>query len=220
MSNTDSFIDEVTEEVRRDRLFGYFRRYGWIAIALVALIVGGAAWNEWQKAQARAAAQGFGDALLSASEAADPAAALAAIGGTGQQAALARMLAAAEALRGADDEAGRRQAGDLLAQVAGDAALPPVWRDLAQLRRVLALGPLLPAAERRAALEAMAAPGRPYRTLAQEQLALIAVETGDPASALTMLRALVGDQESPAGLRQRAAQLIVVLGGDGAASEG
>ena len=35
MSETDSFIDEVNEEVRRDRLYGALRRYGWIAILAV-----------------------------------------------------------------------------------------------------------------------------------------------------------------------------------------
>ena len=35
MSNPDSFIDEVTEEVRRDRLFAMFRKYGWIGVAIV-----------------------------------------------------------------------------------------------------------------------------------------------------------------------------------------
>ena len=42
MSDSDSFIDEVTEEVRRDRLFGYFRRYGWIAAVVIVVVVGGA----------------------------------------------------------------------------------------------------------------------------------------------------------------------------------
>jgi fermentation-respiration switch protein FrsA (DUF1100 family) len=42
VSDTDSFIDEVTEEVRRDRLFGLMKRYGWIAALAVLLIVGGA----------------------------------------------------------------------------------------------------------------------------------------------------------------------------------
>ena len=50
MSNPASFIDEVTEEVRRDRLFAAFRKYGWIGLLLVILVVGGAAYNEWSKA--------------------------------------------------------------------------------------------------------------------------------------------------------------------------
>ena len=48
VSNPDSFIDEVTEEVRRDKLFAFFRRYGWIGVVLALLIVGGAAYSEWQ----------------------------------------------------------------------------------------------------------------------------------------------------------------------------
>ena len=40
MSDTDSFIDEVTEEVKRDRLFATMRKYGWIAVLIVLLLVG------------------------------------------------------------------------------------------------------------------------------------------------------------------------------------
>ena len=56
MSDTDSFINEVNDEVRRDRLYGYLQRYGWIAILVVVLIVVGAAWSEYRKAQTRARA--------------------------------------------------------------------------------------------------------------------------------------------------------------------
>jgi hypothetical protein len=45
VSNPDSFIDEVTEEVRRDRLFGLFRKYGWIGLVVILGIVGGTAWS-------------------------------------------------------------------------------------------------------------------------------------------------------------------------------
>ena len=37
-NQNDSFIDEVTEDLRRDRLFNAFRRYGWIAILLILAI--------------------------------------------------------------------------------------------------------------------------------------------------------------------------------------
>lgn len=57
MSNSDSFIDEVTEEVRREKTFGYIKRYGWIVGLAVVVVVGGAAWNEWNKAQAQAEAE-------------------------------------------------------------------------------------------------------------------------------------------------------------------
>ena len=54
MSNTDSFIEEVTEEVRNDKLFALFRKYGWIAGLAVVVMVGGTAWSEWNKSNARA----------------------------------------------------------------------------------------------------------------------------------------------------------------------
>ena len=34
-NQNDRFIDEVTEDLRRDRLFLMLRRYGWIAVALI-----------------------------------------------------------------------------------------------------------------------------------------------------------------------------------------
>ena len=68
MSETDSFIDEVNEEVRRDRLYAALRRYGWIAILAVLAIVGGAAFNEYRRASDLALAQQRGDAILQALE--------------------------------------------------------------------------------------------------------------------------------------------------------
>ena len=66
MSNPDSFIDEVTEEVRRDRLFRLFRKYGWIGVVIILGLVGGTAWTEWSKSRAESRAQAFGDAVIDA----------------------------------------------------------------------------------------------------------------------------------------------------------
>mgnify|MGYP002067949300 CR=1 FL=1 len=38
MSNQDSFIDEVTEEVRRDKLYALYKKYGWIAALAVVVL--------------------------------------------------------------------------------------------------------------------------------------------------------------------------------------
>ena len=210
MSNPDSFIDEVTEEVRRDKLFGYLRRYGWIGILAVFLLVGGAAYREYRLAAKQADSEAFGDAALDALDQDDPAArsaALAAVDAPGQRRALLGLL------QSSDPETDKAAALAALALVAGDATLPASYRDLAVLRRVIVAGADLPAEERRALLEPIAEPGRPYRTLALEQLALLLVETGDPAAAITALEALRQDQEATAGLRRRAGQMIVALGG-------
>lgn len=211
MSNSDSFIDEVTEEVRRDRLYGYLRRYGWIAVLAVLLIVGGAAWNEWRKAQARAAAQAFGDALLAAIEADDPAARLAAmesIPADGAQLAVLRLLTASQAL----EEQNRGTALAELAALADDNAMPQSYRQLATLKRVIIGGSDLPLDEREAALSALAQPGVPFRPLAMEQLAVLRIEAGDREGAVQILRNIANEPEATAGLRRRASQLMVVLG--------
>jgi hypothetical protein len=211
LSNPESFIDEVTEEVRRDKLFAMFRKYGWIGVLLVLLIVGGAAWTEWQKARAQSQARAFGDALLGALDADTPEAriaALSAVEAKGDQVALKGLLLSSDPVK---DRAGALLA---LAAVEADATLPPVWRDLAVLRRVILQGAEAPLADRRAALEPLAQPGRPYRTMAAEQLAYLLIEEGRKDEAITALRALTQDQEAPGGLRNRASQMIVALGGD------
>ena len=210
MSNPDSFIDEVTEEVRRDRLFAIFRKYGWIGVLAILLIVGGASYVEWQKARVVARAQAFGDAVLDATDLGQPEerrAAIAAIPADATQKAVAALMLASDP---ADDKAGSLAALDGLIK---DTSQPQLYRDLAQLRRIAVAGSDLPLAERRAALEDLAVPGRAFRTLAQEQLAYLLVEEQKTDAAIAALAALMQDQEAPSGLRQRAADMITALGG-------
>ncbi|MCV2865861.1 tetratricopeptide repeat protein [Albidovulum sediminicola] len=214
MSETDSFIDEVAEEVRRDRLFAVLRRYGWIGILAVLLIVGGAAWNEWQKAQAKAEAEAFGDAILAALAADDPAARTEALSTvpTAQpgQAALLSFLAADEALK--QGNAGAAETA--LERVASDAGAPESYRQLAELKYLILKGPALNAQEREERLAALSVPGAPYRPLALEQQGLSLIASGKTEEALALYQQLVQEAGVTAGLKQRALQMIVVLGGE------
>lgn len=210
MSNPESFIQEVTEEVRRDRLYSFFRKYGWIPALIVVGIVGGTAWTEWAKARDAAQAQAFGDSVLDALDLGGAEArqeALAAVPATGAQKAVLALLLASDP---AQDRAASLAA---LEALAADTTQPQSYRDLAVLRRVILAGSDLPLADRRAMLEPVAAAGRPFRPLALEQLAYLLVEEGNTAAAISALQALTQDQQAPAGLRGRAGQMIVALGG-------
>lgn len=214
MSNPDSFIDEVTEEVRRDRLFAMFRRYGWIAVGAVLILVGGAAYNEWRKAQQISQAQALGDAIMAALETTDGkgrVAALDAVEAPDTAEGLVQLLAAGEEVGEGDDAAAATRR---LQVMAGNAALPAAYRQLAALKLVLAQGDSVPTDDRRATLSSLLEPGQPYRPLALEQMALLDIEDGNTDAAIATLSQILETPEATAGLRQRATQLIVALGGD------
>lgn len=209
MSNPESFIDEVTEEVRRDQLFAYMRRYGWIAVLLVVALVGGAAWTEYNRSQTTSAAQEAGDAILSALEADDSESrmtALAALPGTP----VAALLTASEQQRAGDIDA----AAATLDALAGDADVAQIYKDVAIYKSALLQGDSLEPDALKALLTPLAVPGSPMRLLAQEQMALADLRSGDVSSALEQLNRIVQDAESTAGLRDRVSGLIVSLGGE------
>ena len=214
MSNPDSFIDEVTEEVRRDRLYAMFRKYGWIGGLLVLGIVGGAAYVEWEKSKAVARAEGFGEAMLDALDVggtAERRAAMAAVPADGTQAALKALMLASDPA--GDLPQSKAEALAALEALIADASQPEIYRDMATLRRVMVAGADLPLADRRAALEGISAPGRAFRVMAAEQLAYLLIEEGNGEGAIAALSALMQDQEATQGVRARAAQMITALGG-------
>ncbi|PJE35018.1 hypothetical protein CVM52_19300 [Pseudooceanicola lipolyticus] len=213
MSNSDSFIDEVTEEVRKDRLFQLFRRYGWIAGVVIVLIVGGAAWNEYRKARDRAAAEALGDQILAAMNAPDASARAEQLSDVTAQTpgggAIVEFVRA-----GAQAEAGEVEAAVAgLNRIATDGDLPLIYRQIASFKALALQSDTLSADERRSGFEALAQPGVALRLLAEEQLALIELEQGETEAAIDRFQSILADAESTSDLQQRATQAIVALGG-------
>ncbi|NOX72996.1 MAG: hypothetical protein GXP03_05050 [Alphaproteobacteria bacterium] len=214
MTETDSFIEEVTEEVRRDKLFAIFRRYGWIAILGVVLVVGGAAFNEWRKARDQAAAQTLGDTVMNALEVENVTARADALGAITVKDESARVfLSMLEAAARAEAD-NRDAALTLLDKVAADTAAPETYRQLARLKAVILRGSDQDREARMAVLDDLAVAGNPFRALAMEQKALALFEYGDNGAAIELLTTLLDEPGATPALLQRAQQLIVALGGD------
>ncbi|MEM8980738.1 MAG: hypothetical protein AAGD04_14725 [Pseudomonadota bacterium] len=214
MSNNESFIDEVTEELQRDRLYGYFRKYGWIAVLAVILIVGGATYNEIRKSQIASKAQAAGDVLINGLEADDPAVrqialeeAVASEGGGGL---VAQFLLAAEQANAGDDEA----ALATYTAISSNSEASKIYQDLAALKAIRLQGANLSTAQRRTELEALAGPGAPFRLLAEEELAFVELADNNTEAALERLQAIALDAGVTQGLRRRVSQAIVALGGE------
>ena len=207
MSETDSFIAEVTEDVRRDRLFGLFRRFGWIPAALIVIIVSGTAYNEWSKSKADKLAQVRGDALLAAMDTVDEvarASALNEIASQGSENIVAQMLAA-----GAKDE----NSINFLNAVIENTDQPEYIRDLAKLKLTM-----IPGAQTKEqklkTLDILSQPGGIYRNAAVEMLVAFELELGNLNKAIEFLKSHIQDAEASRAQVQRMAELLVALGSE------
>ncbi|MEM9048869.1 MAG: tetratricopeptide repeat protein [Pseudomonadota bacterium] len=213
MSQTDSFVDEVSEELRRDRLFKLARRWGPLVLLVLIAIVGFSAWNEWRSAQDEAARQAAGDAIRTALSAADPAARVVALEALDTESFVARLplrLALAGAYAGAGDQ---DAAETVLQGIIEDAAIDAIYRDMARLR-LLSLRPDMPAAERLAVIEPVVRPEGAFGPLGLEQRAVARIELGDLAGARDDLVTVLADPTATQDLRFRAQALLVAIGSD------
>ena len=210
MSDTDSFIEEVSEEVRRDKLYRFFKKYAWVFVGLVILIVGGAAVSEYLKARDTAASQAVGEALLSAQENND-AAGFAAIAAEGGEAAILAKLDQAAVLA-FDGQTGAAAA--ILDAIASDGDVLPLYRDLALLKSVMINGENMTAADLDSALVGLTSVGAPFRLLAIEQRAIVSLRNGDTAAALADLKEILDDPSTTQDLRNRTQELTISLGGE------
>jgi hypothetical protein len=214
VSDTDSFLEEVAEEVRRDKFYAHLKKYGWIAIAIVLLVVGVTAYLEVSKSRAMAAAQARGDALTAAfnlEEDGARAAALGALAADADTGAALLQIGQASLLSDAGDVDG---AIALFATVADDTANPEIYRQLATLKSIILRGNAMDIQERLLSLETLSGAGAPFRHVALEQRALALLAADDRAGAIATFTDLLQEQGVSSGLQRRASQMIVALGGE------
>jgi hypothetical protein len=211
-------FQEVEEELRAERARSVLRRYGgWFGLAAVLVILGTGAYEfwswRWEKYQSRIATRYLDGIEAMAAKPRDTARARADFTdvikkGSGAYAALATLqLAALEADQG--------HAREAIALWDGLAARPGVDPLLAKLAALLSVSHQLDdgdPASLAARLGELRKPDDPYRPLAEEAAALLALRQGKKDEAKKILADLGNDFTAPPGLRQRAAALSVEIG--------
>ena len=214
VSDTDSFLQEVSEELRRDRLYRNIRKYGWLAILLVVLVVGGATYREYLKSKTETAAQLFGTSIINAlgeKNIDDRISKLQKINASGDNAKVVIAMLLSAELNGSEIATLEKSS---LSTITEDSSIDAHYRELLNFKILLGSAETLSLEERATAFEALSKPGNPFRLLAEEQLALIELEQGYIDNAVEKISQILLDAELTAGLRNRATQMMIALGKD------
>ena len=209
---------EVDEDLRHERYLKLWRRWRYWLLGVGVVALGGAVayvmLTDAQESARQAEGRQFAAAMAEieagrGSEAAQRLAMLAADSETGY-AGLARLGEAdARARRG--DITGAVQIYDLLA---GDSRVDPLYRDLGALLAAQRLVDRAPVSEVNQRLAPLLAGHSPWRPLAAELSAIAEMRAGNEEAARMLFAELVSDPGAPLGQRQRAAELLLSLGGD------
>jgi hypothetical protein len=213
---TDQFINEVDEELKRERQMALWNRYGRYAVAGVLLIVIGVAavvgWRHYQENRRAEAGIIFVSAVENAAagkstEALKAFKTLGADGPTGF-AELARLQEAAELAR-QGNEAGAAQVYDAMAK---DSSVAEPFRNLALVLYGLAVLDRADPQALEARLKPLTAASSPWRYSALELTALLARKRGDSKAAQDIFKRLADDATTPPTIRARAAEFLAVSG--------
>jgi hypothetical protein len=215
VSDTDTFVQEVDESLRQDRVMAFLGRYGLVllAIAVIALAgVGG--WQVWKANQRNAAREHSADyiaaqELLRSGDLAGAEAAFAGLRDTGPH--IYRVLARMEhavVLQAQGDLDGSLAEFDAAAAEAND----PVLRETAQMRAAYLAAETQDFTALQARLQPLIDSGSRVSYLARELLALEAWEAGQNDIARETLENLTLAFDAPEAVRRRAQFLLAVVG--------
>lgn len=211
----DTFLAEVDEEVRRDRMMALWKRFQPLLIGglvlLLVVVAGMQFWQNYRAQQAEAASRAFSAAAALAAEGkpADAAQAFGALskGGHDGYRLLAAFQQAVQFAR-AGDKVGAVAAFDA---ISSNPAFEAEFRDLARYYAALHGMEILSQEDMDRRLGAIA-PASPWAIQARELSAVAAMKNGNNAAARKMLTEIADDATAPPGVRGRAAELLAALG--------
>ena len=214
MADSDSFVQEVTEEVRRDAMYAAWRKYGPFIVGAIALVIVGTAAQAWWKNSQADAMREAGGAFIEAQGVEEPekaAEAFLTLAGEseGDYAAMAGLRAAASFGAAGDVDRAVEQYQAVAAMSDVDKRLT----DLAKLRMIMIRADNMEPADMLDGLKPLSAVGEPWRSLALEFTAAAHVRNGDSDAAVDSLTTLASDETTTPAVQARAREMIAALGG-------
>ncbi len=210
----DSWMREVDEELRRERLQKIWQRYGGLIVGAVALVLIGLAGYQWWQTQRVAVIHDSGARFSQAmrlaqdgktAEATQALEAIVSEGGGGYPA-LARLALAANLTK-----AGKVDEAAAAYQTAADATDDPLIKGFAQLQAVSLKIDTADWTTVKNQLTDLAAETSPWRYSARELLGISALRAGKLSEARQALAPLSVDPKAPTALRQRAEALMQLV---------
>lgn len=214
----ETFLREVDENLRRDRLQDFGKKYGiWLIAAVVLFLAATGGWIYWQQRQAQQSGEqveqlaqiyrnfGAGD-LTSGSQKLDE------LGKSGSEGVRTSALFASAAL--AIEQNNLKLATDKFREIAADDGLPKPYRDLALIRQTALEFDRLKPEEVISRLEPLAKPGQPWFGSAGEMTATALIKQGKKEEAGRLYASIAKDSTVPDAIRARSVQIASSLGVD------
>jgi hypothetical protein len=221
---TETFVREVDENLRRDRVRDFFKENGaWLIAGLVLFLAasGGMIWYQQHReqgaeAQVEQLAQIYKDiGVGNTSKTAQQLDALSDSGSKGVRA-TALFTRAAFAIQQNDN----KLAIATYKKIRDDSGLPKAYRDAALIRETALEFDTLKPEQVIAQLEPLAKPGNPWFGSAGEMTALALIKQGKQQQAGQLFATLAKDKNVPESIRNRSIQISGSLGADASAAIG
>lgn len=218
----ETFAREVDEDLRRDQMNAFVKKYGlWLALGIILFLGAVGGWMYWQEQQ-RKTAERQGEELsriftdIASGGSARAPAQLAPLESSRNDIirASAILTHAAVALESND----RKTALAKYQQIANDDRLPDAYRNLGVLRATALEFDTIKPEDVIARMEPFAKPGEPWFGSAGEMTAMAYLKLGQKEKAGKLFAAMAADKGVPDTLRSRAAQIAGTLGVDASAS--
>jgi hypothetical protein len=215
---SDTFLREVDENLRRDRLRDFGKKYGnWIGVAVVLFLAASGGFIWWQQHQVQRS-EGHVEQLsaiyrdIGAGKFDNVPKQLDPLAQSGSKSIRASALFTAAAV--ALEQNDHKLAIAKYREIAGDGGLPQPYRDAALIRQTALEFDQIKPDEVISRLQPFAKPGNPWFGSAGEMTALAMIKQGKKSEAGRLFAAVAKDKTVPDSIRARSVQIAGSLGVD------